>query len=545
MFRYSLILFIICCGYCKLNAQLVVKHWSNGNLMERGKLKNGIRVGKWCTWYENGQLKSISKYKFNKDGWPDGVSTGFYLNGKIKYKLRYFHSDHSEVRMEYWESGQLKSKAHSTILDLPNHIATMADTTYYSTGQIYSTTYFNMKVGIWSYRKLDVAGNLIYKVDLALGDQVKRSYVKYEYIETFFPLDSAFDPGLEVLNNIRLFQPWLVLNGMSFEYNAVGDTVCEIGFYKNAITYKWLNVYSNDAIAYSSCVIGNDTTYVYPVPMGAPVEHRHKDLYLGLSENSVADNFCLPGELPANFPDGHWVRCARKNYREHAFMWVDSSTRYHKSINRAILYEVEYKDNRKTGEAKLYSLSLPSTWKVVNGDTFPIGLDTSYDWYIPLFVGGSLKIKYSCDAGAKNGEYIVYDGDSIFEIANYINGKASGAMRFYSVTGMVWKSYEYLEGRKTGLFQEYYPDGNVMEQKIYKNDTCYSRKYWDENGSLILDETYEYFNGQIAVRSVYEKSYLVYKLYYRKDKYPNYPWKQEFYRNSKPYKVKFLDDNSN
>lgn len=55
-------------------------------LMERGMFKSGMKEGKWITWYENGNIRSVTS-------WHDGVRSGkFWLysdSGKLRQEGQY------------------------------------------------------------------------------------------------------------------------------------------------------------------------------------------------------------------------------------------------------------------------------------------------------------------------------------------------------------------------------------------------------------------------------------------------------------------------
>ena len=61
----------------------VFELYDNGNRKLSGKLKGGIKDGKWTEWYENGQKKYERTYK---DGKMDGLSTEWYDNGQKKWE---------------------------------------------------------------------------------------------------------------------------------------------------------------------------------------------------------------------------------------------------------------------------------------------------------------------------------------------------------------------------------------------------------------------------------------------------------------------------
>jgi antitoxin component YwqK of YwqJK toxin-antitoxin module len=63
-----------------------ILYYPNGNIMERGIVKNGLRNGEYINYYEFGQIKNKSFYingVLNND-WVD-----YYSNGNVKSKCFY------------------------------------------------------------------------------------------------------------------------------------------------------------------------------------------------------------------------------------------------------------------------------------------------------------------------------------------------------------------------------------------------------------------------------------------------------------------------
>ena len=52
----------------------------------QGNVKDGKKVGKWTSWYENGLKWTDRNYK---DGKEDGKSTEWFANGQIKTEGNY------------------------------------------------------------------------------------------------------------------------------------------------------------------------------------------------------------------------------------------------------------------------------------------------------------------------------------------------------------------------------------------------------------------------------------------------------------------------
>ena len=62
-----------------------------------GNLRNGIKSGKWTTWYENGQKKEEGTFK---DGKLEGLVTGWYENGQKKEEVTF--KDGEMISKKYW-----------------------------------------------------------------------------------------------------------------------------------------------------------------------------------------------------------------------------------------------------------------------------------------------------------------------------------------------------------------------------------------------------------------------------------------------------------
>ena len=101
---------------------------------ELGKIRKGIKVGKWIGYYENGKLKYKSNYKNGKregeyliyqvyedgkiwvkgnfkDGKGEGEFLTYYVNGQLEYKRNFKDGKlENKVAFSYYENGQLRRK---------------------------------------------------------------------------------------------------------------------------------------------------------------------------------------------------------------------------------------------------------------------------------------------------------------------------------------------------------------------------------------------------------------------------------------------------
>ena len=70
----------------------------------RGKIKKGIREGKWTGWYPNGQLSLRSNYK---NGKLDGLEETYYENGQL-WNRKHYKNGKSVGKWKYYnEDGTL------------------------------------------------------------------------------------------------------------------------------------------------------------------------------------------------------------------------------------------------------------------------------------------------------------------------------------------------------------------------------------------------------------------------------------------------------
>jgi len=73
-----------------------------------GNLRNGIKSGKWTTWYYNGRKGSEVTYK---DGKLDGLWTWWFENGQKKGELTY-KDGKKGLRTGWYKNGQKEREVH-------------------------------------------------------------------------------------------------------------------------------------------------------------------------------------------------------------------------------------------------------------------------------------------------------------------------------------------------------------------------------------------------------------------------------------------------
>jgi len=95
----------------------VFEYWPNGDLKVRGRLRNGLRngkwdmqgfVGNWTFYYKTGQQWQEGSWK---DGIPSGEHVKWYPNGNTKTILTYESGELQGPITKWFEDGQVKEEA--------------------------------------------------------------------------------------------------------------------------------------------------------------------------------------------------------------------------------------------------------------------------------------------------------------------------------------------------------------------------------------------------------------------------------------------------
>lgn len=79
-----------------------INYHPNGNKYIEGNYKDGLREGKWASWYKDGQLWSEGNFKQDKS---DGVRSVYHPNGNLHYKGTFDIGKRVGIWLFYDESG--------------------------------------------------------------------------------------------------------------------------------------------------------------------------------------------------------------------------------------------------------------------------------------------------------------------------------------------------------------------------------------------------------------------------------------------------------
>lgn len=91
----------------------VSKGYKDGRVVEEIEYVNGVKNGKYNTYYDNGSPLSVGTYK---DGSLSGMFTAYYPNGKVQFQGEYSYG----VRMGIWrtyddEGNEISSDKHNIL----------------------------------------------------------------------------------------------------------------------------------------------------------------------------------------------------------------------------------------------------------------------------------------------------------------------------------------------------------------------------------------------------------------------------------------------
>jgi hypothetical protein len=93
---------------------IFVAYGGGTDRMIQGYYRDGVQVGEWTTWYENGQRSAVDHYR---DGLQDGLHTSWYANG-VKALEGNYRNGKREGTWTRWDPTGLTSKQETYRDDL-------------------------------------------------------------------------------------------------------------------------------------------------------------------------------------------------------------------------------------------------------------------------------------------------------------------------------------------------------------------------------------------------------------------------------------------
>lgn len=81
------------------------KSFPNRNLFKEGRFEFGVITGVWREWYDNGQLKCVSKYRGGKKA---GMYVEYLIDGKVKEEGEFNNDQFTGKIFQYDENGNVQ-----------------------------------------------------------------------------------------------------------------------------------------------------------------------------------------------------------------------------------------------------------------------------------------------------------------------------------------------------------------------------------------------------------------------------------------------------
>jgi len=153
----------------------------------------------------------------------------------------------------------------------------------------------------------------------------------------------------------------------------------------------------------------------------------------------------------------------------------------------------EYKNDKKNGIA----VTLNAQGSLELEEHF---VDDVYQGEIRKYLRGNyLSEVATYEKGVMNGEFKRYYSDKpgvLMEEATFVNGLKQGISKWYSNDGKILAQYTYDKGKFNGKNTQFHPNGNVMSEEEFENDTPVGtyKEYFDDGTTLKL--TGKFTNGK-------------------------------------------------
>jgi antitoxin component YwqK of YwqJK toxin-antitoxin module len=137
----------------------------------------------------------------------------------------------------------------------------------------------------------------------------------------------------------------------------------------------------------------------------------------------------------------------------------------------------------------------------VSRDYLGFRADTAYLGSLPYtglmtnyYRGGQVEIRGQYIDGKKQGLWEeFYDNGQLGKVCSYRHGKADGNVTEYFFDGGIKTSGTMADGKKDGLFREFFSNGRKMKEELYSHGVLHGQyRTWVENGS---PETQGYYRN--------------------------------------------------
>ena len=79
-----------------------------------------------------------------------------------------------------------------------------------------------------------------------------------------------------------------------------------------------------------------------------------------------------------------------------------------------------------------------------------------------------------------------YETGELKQEIEYNEGIENGEFKLFHENGLLAYTGMIVNGKHQGLWKEYYENGQIQEESMFTDDTCFPVNFWRENGEQIL-----------------------------------------------------------
>ena len=189
---------------------------------------------------------------------------------------------------------------------------------------------------------------------------------------------------------------------------------------------------------------------------------------------------------------------------------------------KALIYKGQFKDNKPVGTFTYYYPNKKIQAIIIHTPNSPRSTATFYhetgtvlskgiyqnmkkdSIWLSYTPSGTLTMSESFKDDKFDGPRIVYyppalSDKKVLVMASYINyskGLINGLKIEYFETGVTKSKANYINNKKTGVCEVYYPSGKVMNQERYKDGVLHGWSFVKEENGVEINRQY-YFHGEL------------------------------------------------
>lgn len=461
-----------------------------GKTISNGSTRNG--AGNFIYYDEFGNKNSEGA--FTKEGWRDGITYYYFLDGKTKIKADYKEGALNGEKIIYYRSGQI-----SETINFTNDKEDGYYTSYYENGKVKTEGWYVDGQQQGSFLYYDLMGNLSSRIYF-LND------VQHGYAEYYFPngkkdYEELYDNGW--IKHIT-------------QFDSSGTIVLDTDIPKGNADFLFKN---NNGKTYIKGRYHNynlEGPYELSYFNGTPnIIRNYKS---GLRDSSFKQYFfggtlSTEGYYSRGNIDGTW-----KYYHENGKLERTESYVNGNQNGKSIIYnddgtldkETNYKDGMLEGECLIYGdnnqpaiklnyhndILISYTYQNKEGKYIPpIALRNGTGLLTAYYKNGNKSAEINFVESAVTGIRKLYFSDGKPYLDGVRNsGYEQGVKKIYDPNGQLVAEENYYFGNLNGLINYYYPSGKIKSEENWYNGTQHGiSKYFKEDGKL--KETRQYYYG--------------------------------------------------